>query len=74
MPQPSESTARLLARGLLLGVVAWLAWQAFGVLGAYREYRGVARQLPDLPPVRGVPHRRAAEFPVKVWLHRVNSV
>jgi hypothetical protein len=74
MPQPSESTGRRLARVLLLGVVAWLAWQAFGVLGAYREYRAVARQLPDLPPVHGVPHRHAAEFPVKVWLHRVNSV
>jgi hypothetical protein len=71
---PSASTARLLARVLLLGVVAWLVWQVFGVLVAYREFRAVARQLPDLPPVHGVPHRRTAEFPVKVWLHRVNSV
>jgi hypothetical protein len=74
MPRPPESTANLLARVLLLGIVAWLAWQAFGVLGAYRDYRAVARQLPDLPPVHGAPHRRTAAFPVKVWLHRVNSV
>jgi hypothetical protein len=64
----------VVARVLLLGAVAWLAWQAFGVLVAYREFRAVARQLPDLPAVHGVPHRPAAEFPVKVWLHRVNSV
>jgi hypothetical protein len=86
MPQLSEPSvperaassrrpaARLLARVLLLGVVAWLAWQAFGVLAAYREFRAVARQLPDLPPVHGVPRRRNAGFPVKAWLHRVNSV
>jgi hypothetical protein len=89
MPQPSEPSvgsgagrppsrrrpaARVLARLSLLGVAAWLAWQAFGVLVAYREFRAVARQLPDLPPVHGVPSRRDARFPVKVWLHRVNSM
>jgi hypothetical protein len=88
MPQPSEPSvgsagraassgrpsASVLARVLLLVAVAWLAWQAFGVLVAYRELRAVARQLPDLPLVHGVPRRRDAEFPVKVWLHRVNSV
>jgi heptose-I-phosphate ethanolaminephosphotransferase len=64
----------VLARVLLLGIAAWLAWQVFGVLVAYRELRAVARQLPDLPPVHGVPRRRDAGFPVKVWLHRVDSV
>lgn len=64
----------MLALVLILGVVAWVAWQAFGMLVAYREFRAVARQLPDLPQVHGVPRRRDAGFPVKVWLHRVNSV
>jgi heptose-I-phosphate ethanolaminephosphotransferase len=73
-PSSRKPAARVLARLSLLGVAAWLAWQAFGVLVAYRESRAVARQLPDLPPVHGVPSRRDAGFPVKVWLHRVNSV
>ena len=64
----------MLARVLLLGGVAWLAWQAFDVLAVYREFRALARQLPDLPQVHGVPRRRDTAFPVKVWLHRVNSV
>jgi hypothetical protein len=51
---------------LLLGVIAWLAWQAFGGLVAYREFRAVARQLPDLPSVHGVPPRRDGGFPVTV--------
>ena len=66
--------ARALARVLLFGVAAWLTWQAVDLLVAYREFRAVAHQLPDLPQVHGVPQRRDAEFPVKVWLHRVNSV
>ena len=73
-PSSHKPAARVLARLSLLGVAAWLAWQAFGVLVAYREFRAVARHLPDLPPVHGVPSRRDAGFPVKVWLHRVNSV
>jgi hypothetical protein len=64
----------VLALVLILGVVAWLAWQAFGMLVAYRGFRAAARDLPDLPQVHGVPRRRDAAFPVKVWLHRVNSV
>ena len=64
----------MLARLLLLGVVAWLAWQAWGPLVAYREFRALEHQLPDLPQVHGVPHRHDAGFPIKVWLHRVNSV
>jgi len=73
-PSSRKPAARVLARLSLLGVAVWLAWQAFGVLVAYRESRAVARELPDLPPVHGVPPRRDAGFPVKVWLHRVNSV
>jgi heptose-I-phosphate ethanolaminephosphotransferase len=89
MPQPLDSVARsgaarpeigrriatnLLVRILLLGLGAWVAWQAFATLLAYREFRTLAHELPDLPQVRGVPLPRDPKFPVKVWLHRVNSI
>jgi hypothetical protein len=59
---------------LILAVAAWLVWQGADTLLAYREFRAVAQQLPDLPAISGVPSRRDAGFPVKVWLHRVNSI
>lgn len=63
-----------MVRALLAGLAAVLLWQTLDVLLAYRELHAVGQHLPDLPAVRGVPPRRGAGFPVKVWLHRVNSI
>ena len=74
-PAPGRRLAhRVLVSVLLLGLAVGLAWQVGDALLARRAFRSAADRLPDLPPVRDVPRRRDPGFPVKVWLHRVNSI
>jgi heptose-I-phosphate ethanolaminephosphotransferase len=65
---------RLAAGALLLGCVALLGWQAYVPLAGQRELGAVGQRLPDLPQVHAATLRREAGFPVKVWLHRVDSI
>jgi len=68
------SSRRLVAGIFLLGVAVLLGWNAHDLSVAYGEFRSVERLLPDLPQVHSVTPRRGADFPEKVWAHRVNSV
>jgi hypothetical protein len=68
------SGARLATRLLLIAVIGLLGWNAYRLAAAYREFTGLSQRLPKLPPVHAAAHRREQPFPVKVWLHRVNSV
>lgn len=65
---------RLLAGALLLGVAAWLGWNAWQLSAWYRELRTAARRLPHLPQVRAATLRREPGFATKVWVHRVDSI
>ena len=58
--------------GLVLA--AWAGWQAWRLATTWLELRAESRRLPDLPPLRGLTKRRDPGFPVKVWLHRVDSI
>lgn len=73
-PAPRRSARRVAAGALLLGCAVLLGWQAYVPLAGHRELGAEERRLPDLPPVSGATLRRDAEFPVKVWLHRVDSI
>ena len=59
---------------LALVVLAIAGWQAAGVLAAWHELRAIAGRLPALPPLAGLTQARTPGFPVKVWLHRVDSI
>ena len=63
-----------MARGLLVGVAAFLGWNAYDLSVAYREFKAVAQRLPHLPQVHAMARRRDPGFPVKAWVHRVDSV
>ena len=59
---------------LALVVLAIAGWQVAGVLGAVRELHAIAARLPALPPLAGLTQARDPKFPIKVWLHRVDSI
>jgi heptose-I-phosphate ethanolaminephosphotransferase len=59
---------------LALVVLAIAGWQVAGVLAAWRELRAIAGRLPALPPLAGLTQASDPGFPVKVWLHRVDSI
>jgi hypothetical protein len=69
-----SSGRRLAAWVLLFGFVVFLGWHAYVLLVGHSEFGTVERLLPDLPQVHSVTHRRDPAFPIKVWVHRVNSV
>jgi hypothetical protein len=70
----ATSRGRLATVMLLVAVIGFLGWNAYQLAAAYREFTGLSQRLPNLPPVHAATHRREPPFPVKVWLHRVNSV
>jgi hypothetical protein len=70
----ATSRGRLAMRVLLVALIGFLGWNAYQLAVVYREFTGLSRRLPDLPPVHAATHRREPPIPVKVWLHRVNSV
>jgi heptose-I-phosphate ethanolaminephosphotransferase len=65
---------RLMAVVLALGIAALVGRDGYRMAVAYREHRAVEQRLPHLPQVHSDTSRRAVDFPVKVWLHRVNSI
>jgi hypothetical protein len=69
-----SSRSRQALGALALVVLAIAGWQVTGVLAAWRELRGIAGRLPSLPPLLGLTQARDPGFPVKVWLHRVDSI
>jgi heptose-I-phosphate ethanolaminephosphotransferase len=69
---PPRVRAVLAVVGLVLA--AWTGWQAWRLGTTWHELRTVSGRLPDLPPLRGLTRRRDPGFPVKVWLHRVDSI
>jgi hypothetical protein len=68
------SRSRQALGALALVVLAIAGWQVAGVVAAWRELRAIAGRLPDLPPLAGLTRGRDPGFPVKVWLHRVDSI
>jgi hypothetical protein len=65
---------RMVLGALALALAAFGGWQAWRILATWRELRAVSERLPSLPPLRGLTHGRNPGFPVKVWLHRVDSI
>ena len=71
----SSGSGRRLAIWIVLFVlIGFLGWQAYVFIVGRREFGTVEDRLPDLPPVPSLTYRREPAFPVKVWLHRVDSI
>lgn len=70
----NSSRRRLAAWIVLAGVGVFLGWHAYVLLVGHSEYGAIDRRLPDLPQVHSVTRRRSPAFPVKVWVHRVDSI
>lgn len=68
------SPRRAALGALLLALGAFAAWELSRLLVVYQELRTVASRLPELPALERVTHRREPRFPVKVWVHRVDSI
>lgn len=68
------SRRRMVLGTLVLALAAWAGWQASRVIATWRELHSVAGRLPSLPPLLGLTRARNPGFPVKVWLHRVDSI
>jgi hypothetical protein len=66
--------SRLAHGALALVLLATAAWQAASGVAAWRELESVAARLPELPPLTVETQVRDPAFPVKVWLHRVDSI
>jgi hypothetical protein len=65
---------RLAVWVLLVGCAGILGWQLYVLFEGRREFSRLARRLPDLPQIPAATQRRDPAFPVKVWLHRVDSI
>ena len=70
---PKVSLRNGLAAIVLLAVAVYGGWRVHAMLYEYRSLAGLEARLPDLPPVDVVPGGPRIDFPVKVWLHRVDS-
>jgi heptose-I-phosphate ethanolaminephosphotransferase len=69
-----SSRSRQALGALALVVLAIVGWQAAGVVASWRQLRAIAARLPSLPPLAGLTQARDPGFPVKLWLHRVDSI
>lgn len=68
------SRPRMVVGALLLVLGVFAGWQAARILATWSELHTVSRRLPSLPALGNLTRRRDPGFPVKVWLHRVDSI
>ncbi|HKT59423.1 MAG TPA: hypothetical protein VJQ46_05200 [Gemmatimonadales bacterium] len=66
--------SRLALGALALVLLAIATWQLAVAVAAWLELGSVAARLPKLPPLAAPTQPRDPAFPVKVWLHRVDSI
>jgi hypothetical protein len=74
MSSSSRAVRIVVVSALLLLIVMLGRQKAYELYSVYREFTALEKQLPDLPQVHVDAQRRRTEFPVKLWLHRVDSI